>query len=92
MTSEILYVGEEEVAGPGGIGMSSDEWEVEATNSPGGESGGDVCWDGEAWSVGLGEIRRRDSSSCASEEENGRAPVSEGVDVPCSMAIVTKVE
>ena len=65
---------------------------MEAVNSLGGEPGGDVCWDGVAWSEGLGAIRRRDSSSCASEEENGRAPVSEGVVVPCSMAIVTKVE
>ena len=62
--------------------MRSDDWEVEAINPLGGEVGGDEGCDEEAWSEGLGAIRRRDSSSCASEEENGRAPVSEGVVVP----------
>ena len=93
MTSEILYVGEEGIVRPGGVGISSDDWEVEATNSPGGEPGGDGGWDGEVWSdERLGAIRRRDSSSCASEEEKERAPMSEGVVVPGSIAIVTKIE
>ena len=82
MTAEILYIGGVERARPGGREMRSDDWEVEAINPLGGEVGGDEGWDGEAWSEGLGAIRRRDSSSCASEEENGRAPVSEGVVCP----------
>ena len=69
--------------------MSAEEDGTE-TSSPGGERVGDV--DGLARAEGLGEMRRRDSSSWASEEEKGRAPASEVLGSPCVLDIVTVIE
>ena len=74
MLAVIEYRGGEGWARPGGRGMSSEEDGAE-TSSPGGERVRDV--DGLARAEGLGEMRRRDSSSWASEEEKVRAPASE---------------
>ena len=59
------------------------------TSSPGGERVGDV--EGLARAEGFGEMRRRDSSVWASEDEKGRAPASEVLDSPCVLVIVTVI-
>ena len=89
MSAVIEYKGVEGWSRPGGRGMSSEEDGAE-TISPGGEGVGDV--DGVAWAEGLGEMRQRDSSSWASEEEKVRAPASEVLGAPCVLDIVMVIE
>ncbi len=61
--------------------MRVEEWDGEATISPGGDRSGEECWDGLDCSSGLGALRRRDSSSREAEEV--RDPASGGLSVPC---------
>ena len=68
--------------------MSAEEEGTE-TSSPGGERVGEV--EGLARAEGFGEMRRRDSSLCASEEEKGRAPTSEVLASPCVLVIVKRI-
>ena len=89
ISAEIEYRGEGGWSRPGGRGISAEEEGTE-TSSPGGEWVGDV--ERLARAEGLDEMRRRDSSSWASEEEKGRAPASEVLGSPCVLVIVTVIE